>query len=653
MPTVLSPVFGLSLTSPGAIPAKPRAGLPLYGTRIGEFDLWREGYAGLVVEILVAATTERAIIYSDPMLGVEIPNPQTLLSMTDAAGVRYGKWAGPVYTVSPYRLLVTNTDVTGIERPAITEMAGQDVSQAIVATRRGGYLTAVQDAFDHVIVASMYGAIGGDAGEAASTATLEAAIGAAAAQAGGFVDLPTGTVFISAITLPQGVRLRGQGKNATTLVCRDAGTVITLGGDGAGLQDLTLDGQLSTSGSIGVHGHNITQVWLVDVLIRRFDVGVSFQGLSETVITNAAVSDCAYGIKFLGDSDATGLGTGAEVVNVQMIGGSVSLCTQAGITLEFVDLPVTEISLQGVGFVSCVGAGLKVVGARGVEVKNCYWTGNTMDLSIEDGNDTAFAATNTVQRLTFRGGQFTGGEILCDGQCTNVLFDGVNFANVDFNMTVPRTPVVLRNCIEDQATTSTGDTKKLARQTIFSDGEWTGITTDATPTTAAEFELQPGDTGLFSAQIIANARSAITYGVFWIMAGARRPGATLNFNLQTGNYTAGLVVTGATSGASARIIAVTQASGSGTLTLRDITGTFISGELMTDTSTGSARASGSISTSNAALDATGTGVIRADTITGTGWDAVFAVSGSMVRCNVTGEAGVTIEWTVRLTRLVP
>jgi hypothetical protein len=652
MTTSLS-ILGLPSTYPGAIDPKPPVGLPLYGTRIGDFDLWRRGYAGLVVEVLVADTTERARLYSDALLGTEIANPQTLLSYTDATGQLHGKWATAVYTTSPYRLLIDNTDVTGIDRPAITDMAGQDTSEAVVSSRRGQYLTSVQDALDQVIFATMYGQISEQAGEAASTATIEAAIGAAAAQGGGFVEIPAGTITISAITLPQGVRLRGQGKNATTLVCRDSGGIVTLGGDGSGLEGLTLDGQLSTSGSIGIHGHDVTQAYLRDILVRRFDIGISFQGLSETTIEAVAVSDCAYGIKFLGDSDATGQGDGAAISDVQMIGGSVTLCTQAGITLEYVDLPVTEVLIQSVGFVSCVGAALKIVGARGIEVRNCYWTGNTLALSMEDGNDTAYSATNTVQRVTVRGGDVSGGELRFDGWCTNIMFDGVNFADVDFNMTVPRTPVVLRNCIEDATTTSTGDTKKLARQTTFSDGEWTGITTDATPTTAAEFELQPGETGLFSAQIIGSARNAITYGVFWIMAGARRPGATLNFNLQTGNFTAGLVVTGATSGASARIIAVSQAAGSGTLTLRDITGTFQSGELITDTSTGSARVSGFLSTSNAALDATGTGVLRANTITGTAWDAVFAASGSMIRCNVTGEAGVTIEWTVRLTRLVP
>lgn len=653
MTTALSARFATSITYPGEIEAKPPTGLPLYGTRIEEFDLWRLGYAGLTVEVLVAGTTERAILYSDPLLGATIPNPQTLLSKTDATGATYGKWETPVYVTTAYRLLIDNTDNTGIERPAITNLAGEDVSASVVRSRRGGYLVAMQDVVDQQIFAEMYGQIGGDAGTAASTATLQAAIGAAAAQQGGYVDLPAGTIQISAITLPQGVRLRGAGKGATTLVCRDSGPIITIGGDGSGLEALTLDGQIQTAASIGVHGHDVSGVWLKDVQIKRFNLGVSFQGLSETIFQDLGIADCATGMTLRGDSDVTGTNDGAEVADVQIIGGSVSLCTTAGMVLEFVDLPVREVSLQGVGFVSCVGPALKLIGCRGVEMKNCFWTANTQALFINDGDDEAFVALNTTQRVTFRNGVFNSGELLFNGTCLNVAFDGVEFNDVDFNLTVPTTAIVLRNCLEDEATTATGDTKKLARQTIFDSGEWTGITTDATATVAAEFEMQPGEAGLFSARVVGNGRNTTTYGIFWIMAGVRRPGATLNFNLQTGNYTAGLVVSGATSGASARITAVTQAAGSGTLTLRDITGTFISGELITDTSTGSARVSGSISTSNAALDATGSGVLRADTITGTGWDAVFAVSGAMMQCKVTGEAGVTIDWTVRLERLVP
>lgn len=651
MATALS-ILGLPITAPPAIGPKPAVGLPAYGTRVPEFDTWRPGYAGAMVEVIVAGTTDRATLYSDPLLGTIIDNPQTLLSQTDAAGVSYGRWATAVYVTEPYRLYIDTTEVTGVERPPLTDLDGQDLSLAAVSGRRGGYLVTVADFVDRVIAADLFGAIGGDAGTAASTATLQAAVGAAAAAGGGYVELPSGTITINAITLAQGVRLRGQGKSATTIVCRDAGAVITLGGDGAGIEALTLDGQISASGSIGVRGDNTAQPWLQDVLIRRFDIGTLFHGVSSAVWHAPAWEDCRIGVHLRGDAAGEGDATGGPIANIHVVSGSVSLCTEHGLLLEFHDQEVHDVALNGVGFVSNVGPGLHIVGARGVVVDGCYWTGNTAAIAIEDGDDAAYADINTCQRINIRNGRVNGGTISFDGACVNVSFDRVEFVDVDFVLDLPETVIVLRDCIEDVDTTSTGDTKKLARQTTFDTGEWTGITTDATPTAAWSLEMDPGEVGLFQAKVVGVGRNATTYGIFWVVAGAARPGATLNFNLQTGNFTAGLIVTGASSGASARITAISQSAGSGTMTLRDITGTFQSGELLTDSSTGSARASGGISTSSTALDATGSDPVRADTITGTGWDVEFTVSGAMIQLMVTGQASVTIDWTARVEKLV-
>ncbi|CAB4144009.1 hypothetical protein UFOVP469_6 [uncultured Caudovirales phage] len=651
MTTSLS-LLGLSITSPEAIGAKPVPGMPTYGSRIAEFDTWRPGYGGMSVEVLIADTTDRATLYSDPFLAVSVANPQTLLSYTDAAGVIYGKWEVPVYTNVPYRLLINETDNGGITRPPILTLAGEDASLALVASSRGDFSRTLETVVDLTIHAAMFGAIGGDAGTAISTATLVAAIGAAAAQGGGYVQLPAGSVEIEALTLAQGVRLLGHGQSATTLVCRDAEAIITLGGDGAGIEALTLDGQISASGSVGVRGDNTSEPWLRDVLIRRFDIGTLFHGATSVTWHNIDWSDCRIGAYLRGDANGEGDNSGGPVENIRLIGGSVSLCSEHGLLVEFHDETAHDISLQGVGFVTNVGPALHLIGVRGVVTDGCYWTGNTKSITIEDADDATYADLNTTQRINIRNGRINAGEITFDGACVGVSFDKVDFVNVDFILDLPTTVIVLRDCTEDVATTSTGDTKKLARQTTFDVGEWTGITTDATPTAAWSLEMEPGETGLFTARALGVGRNAITYGNFWVVAGAARPGATLNFNLQTGNYTAGLVVSGASSGASARITAVTQAAGSGTLTLRDITGTFVSGELLTDTSTGSARASGGISTSSTALDSVGSDPIRPDATTGTGWDVEFTVSGAMIQLMVTGEASVTIDWTVRVEKMV-
>ncbi len=73
----------------------------------------------------------------------------------------------------------------------------------------------------------------------------------------------------------------------------------------------------------------------------------------------------------------------------------------------------------------------------------------------------------------------------------------------------------------------------------------------------------------------------------WVDQGNAR---TLAYNTQTGNFTAGLVLTGGTSGATATIHSDTDGGATGTLVLTGISGTFTVGEIITDSSTGSATA---------------------------------------------------------------
>lgn len=63
---------------------------------------------------------------------------------------------------------------------------------------------------------------------------------------------------------------------------------------------------------------------------------------------------------------------------------------------------------------------------------------------------------------------------------------------------------------------------------------------------------------------------------------------TLPYDNQTGNFTAGLTVTGGTSGATAVIVSDVDGGATGTLTLQQISGIFIDNETITDSSTGSA-----------------------------------------------------------------
>ncbi len=70
----------------------------------------------------------------------------------------------------------------------------------------------------------------------------------------------------------------------------------------------------------------------------------------------------------------------------------------------------------------------------------------------------------------------------------------------------------------------------------------------------------------------------------------------LAYDGQTGNFTVGLVVTGGTSGATGTIHADADAGATGTLTLKNIKGTFQNNEAITDTSTGAATVNGVLAT---------------------------------------------------------
>src|ERR1035437_2382197 len=102
--------------------------------RIDFFDLWMSGYAGASVAVYIAGTTTLAALYTDEALSVPAGNPQTLLAL-NRNGVNFGKFANPLYTASAYEMTVNSTDQTGVIRPPLTAMAGEDVSAAVVGAR--------------------------------------------------------------------------------------------------------------------------------------------------------------------------------------------------------------------------------------------------------------------------------------------------------------------------------------------------------------------------------------------------------------------------------------------------------------------------------------------------------------------------------------
>jgi hypothetical protein len=94
----------------------------------------------------------------------------------------------------------------------------------------------------------------------------------------------------------------------------------------------------------------------------------------------------------------------------------------------------------------------------------------------------------------------------------------------------------------------------------------------------------------------AGAFNGVAYGDYFFVASPRdklgRISQTLAYDTQSANFAAGLVLTGATSGATAIILEDVDGGATGTLTLGSITGTFADDEIITDSATGSAKVNG-------------------------------------------------------------
>lgn len=642
------PVFASSIA------AKADASLPPFGMLLEAFDTWRPTYGGNSVLALMAGTTQKARLFSDPGLTTEIANPQTLLTMTDENGVTYGRWVQPVYTPYAVFLSINESENTGVTRPPMYTPDGADASRMLVRAERGTRTRVMREVVDDLIFAENFGSLAEANGAEANTAVLNRAIGAAAAQGGGDVLLPAGRIIFTSVTLPVTVRLVGQGEGVTTLTSTFAGVAVTLDGDGAGLKNLTLDGINLVPGSVGVQGTGIISAVLDNVIVKRFERCIRFRGITSATWRNLWVSDAVYGMELRGDTDAAGTGTGGLVRGITWIGGGASLCTTCAICLNFFDALVENITLEGVSITDNIGDSLLISGARNVVIGGATYfetAEGERAVKIQDDTNLALRSINTVDHITFRGGIFNGGTLLFNGTCASVVFVRSDFRSVSFDLTVPSEVIVLDNCIEDADTTATGDTTKLMRSFQSDDRQVSGNTADAVPTVAWSKTLEPGEVGFFQAEVVAQQQDGIKFGFWWVASGAARPGATLDFNLQTANFTAGAVVTGATSGATAGITAVVQSAGSGTLTLRDIEGTFIDGEQITDDDGGDARVDGTISTSNAALDGTGNTDMRTPTTTGT-YDAYWECSGAKMRLMVVGDTGEAVQWVARVRELV-
>jgi len=247
--------------------------------RVSEFDTFRPGYQGAVVRIYQGGTTTLHTCYPDIAKTSTIANPQTL-SNTTLNGIAGGKFTQPVYVDGSYELEIDGSETTGIERDHIVVLDGEDASLAVVTPTGGTATPTLAALFGTVVYASAYGDVGAAETAATNDATLTAAIGAVAAQNGGCVIVPDGTLAFNDLSLSAGVVLCGQGKDATILQSTTGDKVITITGDDAGLMNLTLDGVSLVAGSIGIYAVN-QRVFLQHVIVKRFVDGIHCRGMEQ------------------------------------------------------------------------------------------------------------------------------------------------------------------------------------------------------------------------------------------------------------------------------------------------------------------------------------------------------------------------------------
>jgi len=612
--------------------------------RVQEFDLWQPGYGGATVKIYQAGTTTLLNCFLDEALTISAGNPQVLSSKI-IDGTDYGKFTLPIYVGAAYELEINSTDQTGVQRPPIVTLSGENASEALVTPANGPQARALEDVLADEINAESYGTLSASSASG-NTAILNAAIAAAAAISGGEVLVPEGTWPFNQITIPQNVVLRGRGRGVTILQSQVADRAVTLTGDGAGFRSLTLDGVSLQAGSVGVFSKANDETVFDNVLVKRFETGLYYKGGYAADWTNLYIDNCVTGAKLHGDLDAGGGSDGEEFSNNRWNGGLVTTCTGIGVELSYEDKRVYHNTLSDVGFESNTGTAVKIKGARWTTLGGCWWYANTNNLEVLDDDDTT-KTDNKVIGLRLRDGAIDSGISTFAGTCQDVVFSGMELTGGTYTLALVTNPILVLDCVEDATLTVNGvdGAKWIRRQSIWESlPASAGLTADATATEAWSINLEPGQVVNIRAVVIGRQRNGQDYARYHIARSARRPGSTLAYQAQTANFTLGEIVTGGTSGATARIVADSDSGATGTLTLIDIVGVFLNNEAITGALGGAATVNGTLTPQNAALLGS-TASIETAVETDAAWNADFAANQGEIQILVTGAAAKTIEWT--------
>jgi len=608
--------------------------------RIEEFDVWRPGAGGDTVEVRDAGTDAKAAIYRDEAGTLAVSNPITLISDADGNG----KFPYPIYVFVSYYLMIDDVNQTGVTRQALTTLAGEDASAATVKTDSENPAISLSDILKRVIFAANYGTIGNDA--AVNTTTITAAIGASAAQGGGRVILPAGTIKYNTLEIPGSVHLVGQGEDITVLQSSVGDRTITLTGDAAGLKDLTLDGLTSIPGSTALYGKALSDTSLDNIKIKRFDIGMHFHGATRPHFHKVSIDGCATGAKLHGDTDAPGDGEGSALSQLIWDTGVIRNCTTIGIDLAYIDSTVEHCHFEGLTFIDNAGDAVHIGGARFLRFVNCQWSGGTdNNLNVEDDDD-ASKTDNKVRSVRLIDGLMSEGTCAFDGECRDIIFDRFDLRGVTFDMSLPERLITLRDCVEDADVELTGDSVKIARATT-SEGGSAGVTSDAVATEAWSFPLEPGQVAYVEGKILAKQQNGKNIGVYHVSAAFKRNPAQLNFDNQITDFTVGQIVTGETSGATARIVGQSDSGGSGYIELTDIRGIFVNNETISDPEGGEALVNGALVEQNVTIKGSQVS-LHADVEDVAGWAVALNANGGEIRLQVTGAASTIIEWTCHM-----
>lgn len=607
---------------------------------IVEFDIWRPGYGGAVVGIYVAGTSTLASVYTDEALTQAAPNPQTLEAMTQEGGVRYGKFEKPLYTSQSYHISINGIENTGIVRPSFSSLDGEDASESTVIAGGSSYPVKLSDlAGREVNVANFGEFIEGSGGVAASnTSTMELAI--ASLSNGGYVNVPAGLYKVNDFDVPENVVIRGQGIDATVLQSILGSESFTIVGDGAGFKDITLDGNSLSTDSVGVLSEGHDSVIFENVKVTRFETGIYIKGGSNFSWYNFSIINVENAAKLFGEDVA--------FEDATWVGGLISTATTVGVFMSYEDKICQNITFIGVGFEACTEPATSINGAQNIRFNGCWWYNNTKAFKIQDDTDVLTPLTqqqNDTIIVQFNGGRMDGGTFEAKNTCQNVKLRDMSLRNITFNMVTPvENFIVLENCYESGVIIS-GEAGKLVRSITTHNGSSFGVTTSNTATKAWSLPLKPGQQVYLEAKVIGKGRNIANRATYESSIAAWRPGSTLNYDIQTANFTAGTILTGQSSGATARIQADTDSGTTGTLTLTDIRGEFIDNEIITDNNStpGSATANGALSHQNVAI---GTAINPYVQETDTDWGIAYVANGPDVELRVTGDTSQTVEWTV-------